>query len=808
MGFIGDVFSGSKGAGFEAQSASIMNPVTQAQADQSYKQTQDAIAQQNAFVQALNAQGGIQNQSNVFNQQQALANQLQAQASGAAPSIAQAQLANATGANVANQAALMAGQRGAGANAGLIARQAAMQGGNIQQQAAGQGAVLGLQEQMAARQALMQQQSAMAGLSSQQVGQQAQGIQGLNAAAQGQQGQILGAIQGVNSASVQNAGQMNSANAAIAAQNAKSQAGFLGALGGGVSKAVGLPFSEGGPVPGKAPVAGDSPKNDNVPAVLSPGEVVIPRSIMNSSEPGEAAKAFVEALMQKGHIKKKNFATGGVINGDGVEPAPAAPQQPTIVINTGTPQPAPVQSAPPMQVPDSVPPPANPQAAAQNQAYLASQPEAAIPTPEVNPVMAQGEANRMLAGMAPEAPGAEQGIAPKLAPQDLYGMAATEKALTSGLGQQMAGIQEEAKALGDLGKQKAQAIEATQQKLQDAQASYQENLKQLNAEQAQLQKDFASGKVDPDRYFKQMSGGQKVRTVVGLILGGFGGVANGGINPAVQEFDKMVDADIRAQEKDIEKGKNLLALNQQKFGNLKDAQEMLRVQYREGLAFEIDKAAALSQDPLEKARAKKASGELLAQNSQALGQIAARKAFMSGVQNGQMDIARAINAVVPEKDRPKAREELEMVNGFKNAVREVNDKFAEAAKIGGVGGNIPFTQAKARMGAIRAEIENALRSNMKGQGAISDKDMGSITPLLPVATDTEAQLQEKLKGIQNILNNKVQGGTPILSGVGIPIDTQTPKLTTQQERILNWAKQNPKRPESAEIMKRLGGSRG
>ena len=38
----------------------------------------------------------------------------------------------------------------------------------------------------------------------------------------------------------------------------------------------------GGPVPGQAPVPGDSPMNDTVHARLSPGEFVVPRSIVQN----------------------------------------------------------------------------------------------------------------------------------------------------------------------------------------------------------------------------------------------------------------------------------------------------------------------------------------------------------------------------------------------------------------------------------------------------------------------------------------------------------------------------------------------
>jgi len=53
------------------------------------------------------------------------------------------------------------------------------------------------------------------------------------------------------------------------------------------------------PVPGKANVSGDSPKNDTVHAKLSPGEVILPRSVMQSKDPAQAAAAFVQAILEK-----------------------------------------------------------------------------------------------------------------------------------------------------------------------------------------------------------------------------------------------------------------------------------------------------------------------------------------------------------------------------------------------------------------------------------------------------------------------------------------------------------------------------
>jgi hypothetical protein len=130
MGFIPSLLgiSGTNGANFQAQGTNIQQPVSTSNA-------QDVLSQQQQFANALAQQNGIQNQSNVFNQLQGVAN-------GTGPNPAQAMLNNTTGQNIQQQAALMGSQRGVGANPGLLARQAAMQGANIQQQAAGQGAAL------------------------------------------------------------------------------------------------------------------------------------------------------------------------------------------------------------------------------------------------------------------------------------------------------------------------------------------------------------------------------------------------------------------------------------------------------------------------------------------------------------------------------------------------------------------------------------------------------------------------------------------------------------------------------------------
>lgn len=311
--------------------------VSQGQFDAATGRVNTAFDQQQAFVNAMQAQGGLANQSNVFQQQQQLANQLQQQAMGQGPNPAQAQLAQNTAANVAQQSALMAGQRGGSANAGLMARQAAQQGGAMQQQATGQAATMQANQQLAAQQQLQQQQAMMGGLAGQQVGQMQQGI--------GQMGQMaLGGQQNLTSqsgvqAQVANAnaqrnsqlvgGLLGGAGAALTGGllgAAAPVAGAAAAGGGGSPQYMMNGFAhggmvdkvqaktteasrrdmgfgkvilknDGGMVPGQAPVAGDHPKNDIVPAALSPGELIIPRTVVQAGP--EAIMKFVNQVLEE-----------------------------------------------------------------------------------------------------------------------------------------------------------------------------------------------------------------------------------------------------------------------------------------------------------------------------------------------------------------------------------------------------------------------------------------------------------------------------------------------------------------------------
>lgn len=349
--------TGSGGAGYEAKNNPVTRFVSKEQTDQAYKNTQDALAQQLQFAQALQGQNGIGNQSNVFNQ-------LGDVAKGQGPNPAQAMLTNATGQNIANQTAMMAGQRGSSSNPALLARQAAMQGANTQQQAAGQAAGLQAQQSLGAL-------NQMGGIAGQQVGQQGNAVNAYNQSALQGQGNLLNAGSAQNNALVANEASNTKANSEMQQMIAEAQMNMVNNLVGGGAKAAAVgsgspaamagtgttPKAEGGlvgpkshigqyhaamanggpvpaivspgekylnpqdvqmvrhganplamgeTIPGQPKVGGakDSYANDTVPKTLQEGGIVLPRSVTQAKDAPQKAAEFVAAILKQQALKK------------------------------------------------------------------------------------------------------------------------------------------------------------------------------------------------------------------------------------------------------------------------------------------------------------------------------------------------------------------------------------------------------------------------------------------------------------------------------------------------------------------------
>ena len=650
MGFVGSLFGGS----YKPERAKTIESATGEQAKQLYGQTQEGLAQQQAFLNALAQQGGVANQANVFRQ-------LQDVASGVGPNPALAALQQATGQNIAAQNALMAGQRGGGRNVGLLARQIGQQGGALQQQAAGQGATMQAQQQLAAL-------GQLGGISGQQVAQQQTGLEALNRFGLSGQQNILNALTQQNQQKIEEQNAINEANAKRAEAGSNFLGSLIGTAGslalapatGGLSLAAGIenvkapefgsykfgqysglnrahggiipdkqnyamggmaqpqsyigqyfqnpnqmlgainqsdnlrdsqldystlndggavnrdgmyakggmaPMSlmkQGGHVPGKAAVAGDSYKNDIVDAKLSPGEIVIPRSIVNHPNAPEMAAKFVRDTLSK----KKGYANGGEVE-DEEEPEVVAFDAP------------------------------------ENKEATNLEPQ------QVEPLMTQTQVET------------SEKVQP---PQGLDEISPTVK----GLEAQKRAFYETGRLAQLQAKEEEQKYNESLDLLQAQQNKYLTELADVNNEMSNLRADILQNKIDPQRFLTNMSTGNKIGTAIGLILGGIGAGLTGGENVVLKQLNNYIEQDLYAQKANLGKQENLLSGLTQKYGNVNQAMQMSRIIMSDALSLQMKRIASQYAGKVEAQRLNAEAAKLDQSIAQQVDTFAKARMYASG----------------------------------------------------------------------------------------------------------------------------------------------------------------------------------
>lgn len=198
------------------------------------------------------------------------------------------QQALAQGTQNANASAMALGQSMPGAGYGQALRGIANNQAANNQRAVGEGNILRAQQQQNSANQLAGILGSQGGLDASQAAEQAAARQGVK--------EINNDLQL----------RANSDNAKTLSSNGNTM----------MSTAMAVAASDGGQVPGKPKVFGDNEANDTVPAWLSPGEVVLPRSVTNSPDAPEQAAAFVRAVQARHGGGARHFADGGDVPQD------------------------------------------------------------------------------------------------------------------------------------------------------------------------------------------------------------------------------------------------------------------------------------------------------------------------------------------------------------------------------------------------------------------------------------------------------------------------------------------------------------
>lgn len=355
--------------------------------------------------------------------------------------------------------------------------------------------------------------------------------------------------------------------------------------------------------------------------------------------------------------------------------------------------------------------------------------------------------------------------------QDPYGLQTGGNMYREGYNQQLAGIGQEAKATGALGQAEAKiahdAATKEQANLNDYQNHYSDYQAQSDAMVKTLQD--PSSQIDPNHYLGSMDTGGRIATAIGLILGGIGSGLTGQENPALKMLNHNIDRDIDAQKANLGTKKNLLEFNMQRTHNLQEATMMTKGMMNDIAAHNMQAAAAAAQDPMAKARAMQAAGQLKQQASTNFRQLAMQKTLMGGMAKGTVspELAVEYSPILDPKQRDAARKELKDMQDA-NALRDHTlSAFDQIKKLNTVGSRLGSPiQSSRQIEAIQGPVLDQLTKDTSGR--VTPETVKLIKGAFSRMGNSEATNAAARHTIDNLLSQKMH--YPTLKILGITPD--------------------------------------
>lgn len=373
------------------------------------------------------------------------------------------------------------------------------------------------------------------------------------------------------------------------------------------------------------------------------------------------------------------------------------------------------------------------------------------------------------------APPASQPVIPQ-APSDPFGAQAYSDAYMKGLNEQKGGNNALAVAEGAEGKAQENALQAGKA-LQANQSNYQNQFEQLNNERNFFQSDIANSHVDPKQYIDNMSTGQHIRTMIGLVLGGMGAGLTHTSNPVLDSLNSRIEQNIDAQKSNIGNKKTLLEANLRQYGNLRDAADMTRINYMDMIKNQVAAEAAKSQGPMARARAQQANGVLDTQSAQILSQMAVRRSLGQQMQQqggglSQMDPAQAVrglqmSGLINPEQADKAQKEVSVLTARQKALNAADSLMSQQSKLQTLGSRLGSPlQSQSQLDALHASLVPMILDAAPSKRLTPEAVQQEINPWAIKFTDNAATRQWKLGQLKKYVLQQ-SDDTPNLRSMGI-----------------------------------------
>jgi hypothetical protein len=364
----------------------------------------------------------------------------------------------------------------------------------------------------------------------------------------------------------------------------------------------------------------------------------------------------------------------------------------------------------------------------------------------------------------------EQG-AVQLPKTDIAGLQSLGEAQIAALEKQKAGQMMQAEAMGKAGEAQASGLAAGQKKIEDQMADYTKANNELLKERTNLQTEVLKGQIKPRDYLDNMGTGHKIRTALGLILGGMGAGLTHGHNMAFEFLKNQIDHDLEAQKTNLGIKENLLAHNYRATQDLRAASELTRLQTNDIMGLHLKQLAAQATNPQVQGMLLDIAGKFDNQSAQVQHQIALNKMMYGGVQ-GDVDPAKMVPLLVPKEHQTKAFGEIEAAENTRKMSKSILDAFEDAAK--------ENTVMRTGAGLLRTPgsvyaLHQSMQPTFKDlEGTVRQAAMdNTFKNITPAPGDSEHTIETKRQALREYLRSKQSAPTARAYGIDLGKFQQT-----------------------------------
>lgn len=370
---------------------------------------------------------------------------------------------------------------------------------------------------------------------------------------------------------------------------------------------------------------------------------------------------------------------------------------------------------------------------------------------------------------------------PVAGPGDPYGSISSLNGQVGALQEEKQGQQMVEQAKGNLGKNQAVQENAYQNDLQNKYNTYTQATDEVNGERKSLQDDIANFHVDPRHYVdKVMTTGGKIRSAIGLILGGMGSGLTGGPNLAFNYLQNQINQDIDAQKSELGKKQNLLSHNLQTTQNLRAAMDLTRIQLNDMLNSHIRQEADKSANPIAQGTKEFLSGQFNNESAKLTHNIAIEKMRMGDT--GGMDPAKMVPVLVPPEHQKQAFSEIEAAENTRNMSDSIMKAFDDAAH--------DNTVLRTGAGLLRTPgsvyaLQQAMQPTFKDlEGTVRQAAMeNTFKNTTPEPGDTDSKVATRRQSLQDYLKSKMSAPTARAYGIDLAKYHSTAPNQTQAQPI-------------------------